>query len=121
MTFEEKTTMRAHRRGLAAASCLALATGALAPAPSWAQANGAGIRSALRQELIDPDSAKFGKLTMVGKDKACLTVNSKNRMGGYTGNQQAYMYTEKGKWRVALVAPDSVEDCVAYQRLAPSK
>ena len=123
-TLRSPTRSQATRDGktVRAVLChLPLIALAVLPVSGWAQTKEAAIRNALRQELTDPDSAKFGKLTMVGRDKACLTVNSKNQLGGYTGHQQAYMYTEKGRWQVALIAPGSVEDCVAYQRLAPSR
>ena len=42
--------------------------------------------------LKDPHSAIFGKFTLMVANKlnqkACLTVNSKNLMGGYTGDKQ---------------------------------
>lgn len=48
--------------------------------------------------LKDPDSAKFGKFTQVNEERACLTVNAKNSMGGYVGNQQAFLNRVDGKW-----------------------
>lgn len=43
----------------------------------------------VKQQLIDPDSAKIQKLTNVvnskGKESVCGEVNSRNRMGGYAG------------------------------------
>lgn len=58
------------------------------------------IQDAVRANLIDPDSAKFGKLTLVNEKRACMTVNSKNTMGGYTGNQEAFMMKSEKKWQV---------------------
>jgi hypothetical protein len=44
-----------------------------------------GAEKAVLASLRDPDSAKFGKFTLVGQDRACLTVNARNSVGGYTG------------------------------------
>ncbi|MDP3322012.1 MAG: hypothetical protein Q8S71_00525 [Hydrogenophaga sp.] len=41
--------------------------------------------------LKDPDSAKFGQFTLIKNEVACLTVNSKNSMGGYVGDREAVL------------------------------
>jgi hypothetical protein len=41
---------------------------------------------AVRDQLIDPASAEFSEVTSKG-NVTCGLVNSKNRMGGYTGRQ----------------------------------
>jgi hypothetical protein len=41
---------------------------------------------AVRDQLIDPASAEFSEVTTKG-NVTCGLVNSKNRMGGYTGRQ----------------------------------
>lgn len=70
--------------------------------------------SAVRQSLKDPDSAKFGKYTKVTDVRACLTVNAKNSMGGYTGDQVAYLVIREGKWYVAVIdAEFDHEHCIA--------
>ncbi len=61
--------------------------------------------------LKDPDSAKFGKFTISG-EKACLTVNAKNSMGGYTGNQQAYFKKIQGKWVFSFMVEVSHDICI---------
>lgn len=58
------------------------------------------MQAAVRASLKDPDSAKFGKMTQVNERKACLTVNAKNALGGYTGDQQAYLMKSESKWEV---------------------
>jgi hypothetical protein len=60
--------------------------------------NKSGAEDAVRAVLKDPDSAKFGEFYYNEKtQKGCLTVNAKNSMGGYTGDQQAYIEkTDKG-------------------------
>jgi len=58
------------------------------------------VKDAVIRSLKDPDSAKFGKLSLAGENGACLTVNAKNSMGGYTGEQQAALCKMNGKWEV---------------------
>lgn len=50
----------------------------------------AAMISVVRNNLIDPTSPIFGRADVVG-NQACLTVNSKNRFGGYTGNKEAVL------------------------------
>ncbi len=71
-------------------------------------------KKAVLGNLKDPDSAKFGKFSLAGAKGACLTVNAKNSMGGYTGDQQAYLLKdgEKG-WIVIAIDKDlSHEKCI---------
>ena len=59
------------------------------------------IKNAVQGSLKDPDSAKFGSITVVtdkiknfdGREakSACATVNAKNSMGGYAGESQALL------------------------------
>ena len=58
------------------------------------QAEKNAITDAVRHNLIDPDSAKFGPVT-VHKGLACATVNSKNRFGGYAGDQEAILFKQE--------------------------
>lgn len=58
----------------------------------------AEAKKAVLANLKDPDSAKFGKFTRVNEERACLTVNAKNSMGGYVGDQQAFLNKADGKW-----------------------
>lgn len=61
-------------------------------------------KKAVLSNLKDPDSAKFGKFSLAGTKGACLTVNAKNSMGGYTGDQQAYLLREGEKdWLVVTI------------------
>lgn len=74
-------------------------------------------KKAVLASLKDPDSAKFGQFTLVNEEHACLTVNSRNSFGGYTGDQQA-MLTKIGvedNWRVKIVNV-SHESCVSFAR-----
>ncbi|WP_353187482.1 hypothetical protein [Pseudomonas sp.] len=43
------------------------------------------LQAAVKAQLIDEDSAKFKLPPYQGGDLYCGQVNSKNRMGGYTG------------------------------------
>jgi hypothetical protein len=55
--------------------------------------------AAVRSGLIDPNSALYGAAHVVG-NAACLTVNAKNRLGGYSGNQEALLVrdTRTKRW-----------------------
>lgn len=48
-------------------------------------------KTAVKQFLIDPDSAKFSEVENGKSNSVCGYVNSKNRMGGYAGNT-AFIY-----------------------------
>jgi len=61
--------------------------------------NRSGAEDAVRAILKDPESARFGEFYYnASTKKACLTVNAKNSMGGYTGDQQAYVELKEGGW-----------------------
>lgn len=64
--------------------------------------------------LKDPDSAKFGQFTQVTENGACLTVNARNSMGGYTGNQQARLKMINEKWEVVDIDEESHDRCISY-------
>ena len=54
--------------------------------------------NAVSRQLIDPDSAQFRDLVKVDDGAyVCGEVNSKNRMGGYTGFTEFMYETEAGK------------------------
>lgn len=52
------------------------------------------VEGSIRDELIDPESARFGAFraayTEAGEIMVCGSVNSKNRLGGYTGKVPAH-------------------------------
>lgn len=58
--------------------------------------------------MVDPESARFGEVTFSDNDKlACVEVNAKNRMGGYTGDSQIVVAElDGGKWAVVNEAED---------------
>lgn len=73
-------------------------------------------QKAVRASLKDPDSAKFGKSTFVkgakGESYACLTINAKNSIGGYTGDQQAALMKAEGEWRVITINELDHASCI---------
>ncbi|MCC2980052.1 hypothetical protein [Sphingomonas sp. IC4-52] len=78
-----------------------------------------GAEAAVRESLKDPDSAKFGDFYFNDKTKkGCLTVNARNSMGGYTGDQQAYVERTSKGWDVfgiAEIAPSMCREIHADQ------
>ena len=74
------------------------------------------VQKAVRARLKDPDSAKFGEGTFVkgrkGDSYACFTVNSKNSMGGYSGDKQAFLIKLKDEWEVIGMQEFSHEQCI---------
>lgn len=74
-------------------------------------------KKAVLSRLNDPDSAKFGQFTLVNEHGACLGVNARNKMGGYTGEQQAILMRgdkDRGneEWQVTDFTKLSHENCV---------
>lgn len=72
----------------------------------------AEAKKAVLANLKDPDSAKFGKFTQVGEERACMTVNAKNSMGGYTGDKQAFLKKVGGKWEFYFTQDISHDMCI---------
>lgn len=72
----------------------------------------AKIRAAVREVLNDPESGRFGALSLVRSDRACQTVNAKNKFGGYTGDQQAMVLKLEGRWYALHVADVSHDQCL---------
>lgn len=74
--------------------------------------NRSGAENAMRPLLKDPDSAKFGEFYFnANTQKGCLAVNGKNSLGGYTGEQQAYVQKTEHGWETQGVAPIPLESC----------
>ncbi|KMS55944.1 hypothetical protein [Sphingobium cupriresistens] len=74
--------------------------------------NRSAAEDAVRGSLKDPDSAKFGDFYYNEKTKkGCLTVNARNSMGGYTGDQQAYVEPGDKGWLTIGFADVSQESC----------
>lgn len=74
--------------------------------------NRSGAEEAVRNVLKDPDSARFGEFYFNPKNgRGCLTVNAKNSMGGYTGDQQAYVEKTEAGWESVGIADIPVDSC----------
>lgn len=78
-------------------------------------------RKAVLGRLKDPDSAKFGKFTQVNEKSACLTVNARNSMGGYTGDQQASLIKQENAWIVLVIYELSHEMCIDIMKKVSEK
>ena len=80
------------------------------------------VKQAVLVGLKDPDSAKFGKLTKVGDNYACLDVNAKNTFGGYTGMKTFALIRENGEWSVVTAVEFGHPLCVqAIQKMSEPK
>lgn len=76
------------------------------------------LTNAVRQRLFDPDSAKFDEYLVVGSDSACVILNAKNRMGGYSGRSATYLKKIDGVWH-SINSMQSLETClVVVQKLS---
>jgi hypothetical protein len=70
---------------------------------------------AVRETLKDPDSAKFGEFYYNKSNRAaCLTVNAKNSMGGYTGDKQVLLSKGERGWEYLSEMDESPADCRKY-------
>jgi hypothetical protein len=83
--------------------------------------NESAAKKAVTANLKDPDSARFGKFTEFGTNTACLSVNAKNSMGGYTGEQQALLVELKQGWVVLNISNESHEQCISFASTANMK
>lgn len=74
--------------------------------------NQRGAEDAVRESLKDPESGRFGEFYYNSTTKkGCLVVNAKNSMGGYTGDQMAFVTkTEKG-WHAGAIIELPLESC----------
>ena len=76
------------------------------------------VKDAVRARLKDPESVKFGTVTIVKGDKvdgACLTVvNARNSSGGNVISKEAMLARKKdGKWGVSGIEEISHSQCVS--------
>lgn len=61
------------------------------------------IEKVVKEQLVDPDSAKFENLMISENHQmACVDVNAKNKMGGYTGFTGMFVGKKDGKWAYAF-------------------
>lgn len=73
-------------------------------------------KDVVRRSLKDPDSAKFGKFTLIGERNACLAVNARNSMGGYTGDQVAFLSKQNDRWIVLGIEDVSYDMCISISK-----
>jgi hypothetical protein len=70
------------------------------------------VQEAVRKSLKDPESAKFGKFTLVNENGACIWVNARNSQGGYSGEQIAVVVRVAKTWHVIGINSDfDLENC----------
>lgn len=82
------------------------------------QTDDALIRPIVINNLKDPESARFGIITVIEGSFACATVNAKNSLGGYTGDQQAILTKLiSGGWRLDEIRNFSHGDCIRLQNI----
>jgi hypothetical protein len=91
--------------------CFDAASHAAAP-KRHATTETARIQQAVREALNDPQSARFGTLSFARLTDACQTVNAKNKLGGYTGDQQAMVSKVNGRWVTLNIADVSHDQCL---------
>lgn len=65
----------------------------------------APITAAVRKALKDPESARFGEITVGSNHHACVSVNAKNSFGGYEGERQAVAMKVNGRWTYREMLP----------------
>jgi len=82
------------------------------------------IKKAVLEVLKDPESAKFKQISIIqstklGYEMACVTVNSRNRMGGYAGFREMTVAKISGRWvytdmggMAELIAETSHDGCL---------
>lgn len=75
------------------------------------------IQEEVRAQLLDPDSVRFGMLTISGH-AACIGVNAHNAFGGYTGETQVVLLKDNdGVWHYwAPRERDSHAGCISFVR-----
>lgn len=82
------------------------------------------VKEAVRKGLVDPDSAKFGKITIFDQKSkdgkveqgACVTVNAKNSFGGYVGEKQLYLSKTDDGWLYIMSLDIGHGLCVALNK-----
>lgn len=77
------------------------------------------IEKAVKDSMIDPDSAKFGEFIEFvghnGEEKVCVMVNGKNSYGGYAGETAFIAYkNDTGKWEAVQFSTSVQVDCSSY-------
>lgn len=106
---------------LATVAIAAALTGCAAPKPmppiqlvAPTEEQKVAISKAIAERLKDPESARFGKIVLLGNQRfACAEVNAKNAFGGYTGTQVAgLMRSPRNTWDVGSIEKISIAECL---------
>lgn len=74
---------------------------------------------AVKDRLIDPDSARFYDFLVIGNQTACVIVNSKNRMGGYAGRTAIFLIKNQSGWAYTHDAR-TLEGCLRLAQIKTS-
>lgn len=94
-----------------------------APARAPTAAERQQITNAIKLRMIDPDSLKVIHIVVYppinGMKGACATINGRNRLGGYTGNQNMNLYFEDGGWTTG--SPTGALTCEDIRELHRSR
>lgn len=69
------------------------------------------MMNVIRDNLKDPDSAKFYDYEIMGH-RACYVINAKNSMGGYTGKKTAMLLKSDKEWQVVMINEFSLNECL---------
>ena len=71
------------------------------------------IKTAVKRNLKDPDSAKFEQMSLSeDKKRACIVWNAKNSMGGYGEWQIAKLEKSDAEWKVTALEGGQSYECV---------
>lgn len=74
-----------------------------------------GAEEEVRRNLKDPESAKFGDFYFnPTTKKACLVVNAKNAMGGYTGDGVILLRKTGDGWQYVSDNDTDFDSCKKY-------
>lgn len=88
------------KRLILAAAVVATGCGQHPTPPTREQAELSACRAALRATLIDPESAQFSeeRLSSATPERVyALTLNARNRLGGYVGRQARLCWVVDGR------------------------
>lgn len=70
------------------------------------------IKEAVLKRMKDPESTRFGEITIIEEKLACATVNSKNSLGGYVGDKQLALKKNNEEWSLETFDSYSHSECV---------
>jgi hypothetical protein len=75
------------------------------------------FKEIITSSLIDPESAKFkDPMVIVNNRAACIEINSKNSLGGYTGFQSFELAKFNDRGWILYGKENSMENCVESAR-----